>query len=559
MGKYTTGKYVVPPEIRDLKPQNVSCTVKKIKGHYYVYSLKEVPNTKHLEKPKYVSDKIIGKIEGGCFIPNEKNKQLSMFDITTRDYGEYAIALQCSLDILNQLKSVFSDFEAKQIYVLSVIYFVEGYIPASYVKDLFDQSVLSIKWPTLALSENSVHKLLKQLGLHNLLTEKFQQSLVDTSSGLTALDGHVILSCSNESDLADYGNKYQKYGSKQLNIMMAYDVEFNNPLTCRAFDGAVPDKAEVQDWFETYHFKPGTTFIVDMGFYSEDNLGLYRSNNSFFVIPVSDNTVISKMMRMSITFTGSFQYFKNDETGKNVSEPISYRESTVSELEVLAQKLEDKKAEDDYQKRLEEYNQDPEKGKKRKPRIHKAKQITHSRYPDDRVIMYRNETMHKKLAHEYLSQVGLDDKHTEEKYKELEPTFGLIILRLNSKDTAEAEYTKYKKRWRIETNYNHVRNDVDFNDLQLEDYYTIQGLSFLILIEDMIYRRFMKKMRSASSVRVSHMSKKECLHKAGHAKVIFHNDGKWHGSIVTSSVTSMLKEMGVSWEGDLDKLNKNVY
>ena len=560
MGKITTGKYSVPPEIRALKPPGIRCTVKTIHNGYYVYALKRVPNPKHPGWFKYESGKEIGKIEGGKFIPNEEEHQpLGKLDITIRDYGQYAIALACSLDILDRLETVFTHTESIQIYTLGVIYFVEGFIPASYVKDIFDQSVLSLKWPTLAISENSVHTLLKQLGLHNLQTEKFQQSLVDESSGLTALDGHVILSCSNENDMADYGNKYCKYGNKQLNVMMAYDVENNAPLTCHAFDGAVPDKVAVQKWFETYHFKPGSTFIADMGFYSEDNLGLFRSNNSYFEIPVPDNTTIAKMMKLSITFIGSFQYVKTDENGNMTSDTVLYRESTVAELEAMAQKLEDEKAEQDYKKRLAEYEQNPDNDKKRKPRMRKAKQIAHSAYPNDRVIMFRNETMHNKMAAEFLAQIGQDDNHTEEKYRELEPTFGIIILRLNSKDTPEQAYCIYKKRWRIETNYNHVRNDVDFNNLQLEDYYTTQGMSFLILIEDLIYRKFMKSLRAAPSARVSHMSKKECITKAAHAKVMLHSDGHWHGSEVTSSVRGMLSEMGVSWEADLEKLDKQIY
>ena len=560
MGKIINGKHVVPPEILALKPSSVSCTVKPISGHYYVYEIRKLANPIQPGKYKYDKSKCIGKIEGGQFVPNNEDQlRLSRLDITTRDYGEYAIALACSMDILERLESVFTLEESKQIYAMSVIYFVEGYVPANYIKDIFDQSVLSIKWPTLPISENSVHTLLKQLGLHNSQTEKFQQSLVDESSGLTALDGHVILSCSSKNDLADYGNKYCKYGNKQVNVMMAYDVENNNPLTCRAFDGAVPDKVAVKKWFETYHFKPGTTFIVDMGFYSDDNLMLYRSNNSYFIIPTPDNTTIAKMMKQSISFSGSFQYVKTNEIGSPSSDTILYRESTVLELETMAQKLEDERVDQDYQRRLAEYEQDSDKSKKRKPRKHKAKQIVHSTCCNDRVIMYRNETMHYKLSAEYLSHVGQDNIHTENSYRELEPTFGIIILRLNSDGTPEQEYCKYKKRWRIETNYNHVRNDVDFNDLQLEDYYTTQGLSFLILIEDMVYRRFMRAIRAAPSMRVNHMSKKECLHKAAHAKVILQSDGHWHGSEVTASLIAMLKEMNVSWETDLDKLDKRIF
>ena len=555
-----TGKYTVPEEVKALKPAGIDCTVKLINKCFYVYSLKCVPDSKRPGKLKKTSDVIIGKIEGGKYIPNEEEKQpLSRLDITTKDYGEYAIALACSQDVLCRLETVFTLEESRQIYALGIVYFVEGFIPASYIKDIYDQSVLSLKWPSLPISENSVHSLLEQLGLHNLKLEEFQQALVDSSSGLTALDGHVILSCSIENDLAEFGNKYIKYGNKQTNVMMAYDLKNNEPLTCKAFDGSVPDKVAVRTWFETYHFKPNTMFVVDMGFYSEDNLGLYRSNESHFIIPVPENTIISKMMLRDITFTGSFQYEKTDENGNPTSDTILFRESTVAKLEMMAQSLEDMKVELDFQQRLAEYEQDPEKDKKRKPRMHKAKQIARSAYPNDRVIMYRNETMHKKLSAEYLSQIGQDDNHTETKYRELEPMFGVILLRLNSNDTPEQGYCKYKKRWRIETNYNHIRNDADFNNLQVESYSVTQGMSFLMLIEDMIYRRFMRTLRVAPSARVRHMSKQECIRKASHAKVIRHSDGRWHGSEVTLSVVELLSDMMVSYKDDLDKLDKKIY
>ena len=115
------------------------------------------------------------------------------------------------------------------------------------------------------------------------------------------------------------------------------------------------------------------------------------------------------------------------------------------------------------------------------------------------MVMYRNETMHQKLKEEYLSQIGQDSAHTEDNYKELEPTFGVIVLRSNKDVAPEQHYCTYKKRWKIETHYHHVRNGADSNDLQMEDYYSMQGISFVLLIEGMIYRRFMNKIKSAPS------------------------------------------------------------
>ena len=555
--KATVGSCAVPAEIRALKPQGISCFVKKIRDSYYVYEHLRVPDPKRPGKLKNASGRCIGKIEGGEFVSNtQNNTAVRDLDWEAKDYGEYAAALACSSDVLDKLKKVFSVEDATRIYVLGIIYFVESYVPASYIKDVFDQSILSDKWPALPFSENSVDEFLKLLGRHSMTVEKFQQLLVYESSGYTALDGHVILSCSKENDLADYGNKYSKIGNKQLNLMVAYDVENNQPLTSKAFDGALPDKSAVSEWFEAYRFRPHTTFIVDMGFYSEDNLALYSANESYYVVPVPDNTVIAKMMKNSINFTGSFQYDKMDENGKPVSDTILYRESTVKELEELAQRAEDEKAANDYQERMQEYTADP--NGKRMPRMHKAKQISHSRYQNDKLILLRNETMHQKMKDEYLSQIGQDSTHTQERYEELEPLFGVVVLRSNKDETAEKIYSTYKKRWKIETHYQHVRNGADFNGLNTEDYYSMQGLSFILLIEGLIYRRFMDRLKSAPSAYVSHMSVKECLRKLSHAKVSLHSDKRWYGNKVTAGTNQLLTEMGVTWAEDLRKLSSHT-
>ncbi len=274
-------------------------------------------------------------------------------------------------------------------------------------------------------------------------------------------------------------------------------------------------------------------------------------------VDLKHNTVLSKMIRRSISFSGSFQYNKTDGNGNSVSDTVLYRETTVQELENLAQSIEKENAESDYQTCLREYNDHPDG--KRKPGKHKAKQIRKSCYQSDKVVMYRNETMHQKLKEEYLSQIGQDSEHTEDNYKELEPTFGVIVLRSNKDVDPEQHYCTYKKRWKIETHYQHVRNGADSNDLQMEDYYSMQGISFVLLIEGMIYRRFMNRINSAPSDYVSHMSLKECIRKLKHAKISLHSDKRWYGTKVTSSTNQLLAEMGVDWAEDLRKLSSYTF
>ena len=70
----TNGKYTVPKEIAALKPSDVNCFIKVIYAgtakHYYVYASDSIPGPGSSDKSKRSSGPVIGKIEGGQFIPN---------------------------------------------------------------------------------------------------------------------------------------------------------------------------------------------------------------------------------------------------------------------------------------------------------------------------------------------------------------------------------------------------------------------------------------------------------------------------------------------------------
>lgn len=601
-----SGRYAVPKEIDELKPSNIDCFVKVVythssttgsNKHFYVYQTAYRPDPKYPGKGKPTSGSAIGKIEGRKFVPNktylklmnpdpepeiaanhnqdegsmsgtkaeiERVKQAAVnmnldlrdIDLQIKNYGEYAAVLACTESVLHKLEEHFSDSDARMIYAMSVIYFIEQYTPASYFKDIYDQSILSNKWPTLSVSENSVGDFLHVLGSHPANLEVYSQSLIDDSSGITAIDGHVILCCSKQNDLADYGNKYKTIGNKQVNLLQAYDVDKGCSLVAKAYEGDMPDKTSVRDMLTTYDFPKKTCFLIDMGFYSEEDIGLYRDNEKHFIIPVPESTTISKAFYSNISFTDSFTYEKEDETGVVKNDTILYRSSTVKELEDLYQEILNEEAEKKNQAEIEKC-----KGTDKKPQKHYARSIKRSRFPDDPIIMYRDSDMHDKMVAEFRSQLGMDSDHTPERLEQLGPRFGIIILRTNyvgEKDIAQKTYCGYKKRWGIETHYNFVENTIHFCGLHESDYTAMQGLSFLTTTFGQIKSAFVAKMRSCSDY-TKNMSIKECLAKAGRLKLSQHKDKKWYAAVTVKKNADMMSEMGVDISLDIAKLNSHTY
>ncbi len=550
----TGGKYYVPPEIKSLRPQPQDMTtVKKIAGQYYVYSLKYVAVPDKPGKTKKTTDTIIGKIVNDKYIPNNVPRIINTVpDIL--DFGCYLLALSCSGHVLDRLNKYFQAEDALLIYLMGIIYFVNKYTPARDVAEIFSQSVLSIKYKNINTSENSISSFLCALGRHRLPGRQFEQSLIDDGSGTYAIDGHVILCCSQYNELADYGHKYPKYGNMQENFMVVFDVEQNRAMTCCAFDGSIPDKVEVKEIFDHHHFKTGSWLLIDSGFYSDNNFGLFRRDGCSFIIPVPGMTTISKIVleksRENDIYKGSFLFSRNDKNGNEVQTPVLYWETKVFDIEEIA-----------YEKKktaIEEFNAkaavDAKEGEKPKKRY--AGKLKHSEYCDDRIIICKDIQMHDKLATEYLSNIGTDTKHTMDEYKELEPLFGVILLRTNNPSvTPEMCYKKYKKRWRIETFYNHVRNGIDLNHFHESNYYVQQGISFLFVIEDCIYSEVLRKIEESQLPFLHNMSVNECRLRASRLKLSMGIDNQWHRNVIKTNLVDLFEEFGANIDDEIKLLN----
>ncbi len=547
----TQGKYTVPPEIRALKPKNVSCTVKKIDGHYYVYEHLRVEDPKRPGKKKNATGKYMGTIADGKYIPyGQESKSITDEDPDNLNYGPYGIAMACSSGLLDTLKKAFNNTkDAITIYVIAIIYFVNHYVCARDLHEVYMQSVLCKLYTMVNLSENVAGDFIKALGNHSKKRLKFEQLLIDDGSGKYNIDGHVILCCSVDNELADYGSKYQNLGNTQSNFMMIYDAEKKRGVACTAFEGGISDKTEVVDVIESHKFK-NARFRIDSGFYSEGNMKLFRQNECIFTIPVPATTTLRKTILNHLAFEGSFIHQRKDSHGKDVYSSVQYKEYTVGNLEKTAEEdavADSKKKEEDYLKSL---------GKDEKPsKRFYPKKIEKSQYGTDRVIAFKDQLMHDKLAFEYKKNIG-DGKHTEEEYEKLEPQFGVIVLRTNDlKQTPSEVYVEYKNRWGIETYYNYVKNGLDLNGLHSQDYYVQQGIGFLTLVEGQIYSEVLKRIQEAKNPYIKNMSVEECIRVAGRLKLAQHPDNTWHQNSMKGKVNDLFAYFCVDIKKTISELN----
>ena len=524
-------------------------TVKKIDGGYYVYEHLRVDDPKHPGKKKNASGAYLGRIADGQFLPHNQEEQSILVDddYDNLDYGPYALALACSSSVFDRIKLVYKNLQdATTIYVIALIYFVNHYIPARDLREIYVQSYLCKKYTLACMSENKVGEYLEKLGRHSKKKNKFEQSLIDDGSGLYNIDGHVILCCSKNNELADYGSKYCELGDTQANFMFVYDAKNKRPVASHAFDGGVPDKVAVRDTLSSHKFIKAR-FRMDSGLYMEENLGLYRDNDCIFIIPVPGTTNIKKAVLKRLSFNGSFVHERVNSHNKIEYSSVQYKIYTVEEISESVW--------EDAQEKSRQINaartanlKDGEKLKKHYPKREKYS------YPEDRIIVYKDSLMHDKLCYDYKKCIG-DGKHTEEEFNRLEPQFGVILLRTNDLvSTAEAIYNEYKDRWKIETYYNYVANGAEFGALHEENYYSQQGVSLLMVVEGCIYAEVQKKIEDAPSSYISNMSMDECIRIAGRLKLSQHSDNSWHTNSLKGKIIGLFEYFNVDPKADVAHL-----
>lgn len=452
------GRYSVPESIRAMKPKGTM--VKKIKNGYYVYSYSSTQvqitddNGNKRWKTKTTMGDCIGLItETDGFIPNEGF--VFKDTITGRNYGDYAFALHCSGETYSRLCSVFHLDDAKQIYSAAIIFFVDGFTYMTSMKDVFDISYLAIKFEKVHLGYDALHALYRNLGTRNKKVRKFENMIIEKSSKRVAIDGHVIACTSECNDLSEFGYKASKLGTEQINWLTAYDVVEGLPLLSHIYSGADPDKISVQSLFERYEFS-NTEFLVDRGFNTETDKQLMSSNGNTYIVPM-----------------------------------ISNRKDYASVIEIL--KFD--------KRRYFVFNKDSYASM-----IYYAEFV--SKDETCRYIAFQDTTRAGAERQDYIKAMTSSRKgYTEEGLVENEIYFGLFLLETNNFElTAEDVFCHYKDRWTIETYYNYVRNEADFNALYQQDYFCMQGLSFIVTVSGMIYHD-VKKIAEDSKLSVKEVMK----------------------------------------------------
>ena len=464
------GAYSVPAEIRNQKPKGTM--VKRIGDKFYVYEYSTSKIRVSLDdgtfkwKTKTKMGKCIGSItEETGYVPNIT--RINYDDITAKNYGSYAFVVSHAQSTLSLLKEVFCQSDAEQIFVVATIFFVDGFTYMKNAKGIYEMSYLSSCYPNINVGYKALRTLYENLGTRQAKPKAFEQMLIKKSSGMVAIDGHVIACTSEMNDLSEFGYKASKLGTEQVNWLTAYDVISKTPLLSQLYSGAEPDKIAVKALFDRYSFS-NTEFLVDRGFNSADDKALMSKSGNTYIVPMISTHKDYKYVLSNLKFDKSryFTYNKNSYTSM-----IYYQELSVGEVRCFA---------------------------------------------------FQDTTRASAEKQDYIKALDAGKRgYDEEGLVKSESYFGLFLLETNNYNlSAQEVFCHYKERWTIETYYNYIRNDVDFNALYQQDYFSMQGLGFIVSITGMIYHDI-KDVADRSKLRV-----KDIICEMSKLKMVYEGN-KW--------------------------------
>ena len=467
------GNYSVPEEIRAMKPKGT--IVKKIKGQYYVYSHSQ---SKDLKTGKWKTDpgKLLGKIIPGVgYTPNDKTCETQ--GVTCFDYGQYLLACKLGIEDFSLLKECFTPEEAMQIFALAVIFCVEGYVGLKAAGLIYERCLIARDYPALKFSSRRMSKLLERIGRIGK-KEEFQQKCIEKGSDVMAIDGHVIPTSSENNNLSSFGYKTKQIGSEYMNLMMAMDVKSHFPVGVHVFPGYMLDKKDFIDFSSGIGSLKGKIILLDMGFFSTENMNFITSQEGNYVIPVSENRA-------------DYKEISSPRKGR-VAQFLYHRNRKVDTVEYREMKKDNRK-----------------------------------------IVYYRNISEAEKLSSAYLLSLEQGKPgFSKENYNVMKQSFGVIVLETNLEDDAKTVYELYKTRWTIETFYDRLKNGIHFEELNLDDYATAQGVAFVMLLAGRIDARILDAAKKLKMTRKELIQLMSFLKLSDNGKISsIHNIKKLHKEI----------------------------
>ena len=381
-----------------------------------------------------VNGPTIGHIVDGKYIPIETLPPVSFCDVDLKDWANVTLCDNLFKAVLDELKSVYNDSDAKKLYCISILRVCYPGIKDCELKEAYEDCFLSEAYPDVALSRNTVGKFLNDVGKACSRIVKFMQArtaAVNMDHHLL-VDGTLKTNTSRVNSLSDFSRKARLKGSRDISILYAFDLEAMEPVCSKCFPGNMIDATAYEGFISENKITKGI-IVGDKGFPSSAAGTQFKDNPDLhYLNPLKRNAKLIQRYDM-LTFTGILESNSN----------VTYR----------------------------------------KEKCKGAKKWLYS---------FRDAVQAALEEQDWLRRAKKDGTYSAEALAEKQREAGTIVLESDCDLTPEKAYLAYADRWEIEIVMRYYKSACEFDDTRVQDDYSVIGSEFCDFLATVLTFRLLK-------------------------------------------------------------------
>lgn len=471
----------VPEEIR-MVPRPKNTVVVAYGRNKDKYAVKQRIGCRSVNGRKIPIDgPTIGHIVDGVYIEDVDLPGMAMSECDFRRWADVELCCNLSQDILADLRRFYNEDEAMRSYLMAVLRTVEPDVNDYELLDTYNDTWLSIRYPGVALSKNTVCEHINQLGRTCSRISDFMSARakgVDASHHI-GVDGTLKSNESKVNTFCDYSRKALKKGTRDISVIYAFDIETGEPVCSKAYPGNTIDISALSDFIETNHVDRGI-IIADKGFsYSAAKKAFDSRPDLHFLIP----------LKRDARCIGTYMMHEYN--------------SNVPGFKGLAS---------------------------RKERMHEGRFL----------YSFRDA---RRASEEESAWIAKHDDYDPQELNGLRKEFGSIVFMSDVDMEPEAAYKAYEERWDIEVMFRFYKDILMFDQTKVHDDWSVVGTEFINFLSVVMTHRLRKafdKVPLLKGVPYGHSMK-----KLRRASMVRDGQGQWLIRRITDNDRRILTDLGL--------------
>ena len=389
--------------------------------------------------PRPVNGPVIGHIIDGKFVPRQSAASLAEDGPDYLSYGAAALLHDELRGLDDELFKVYDVKDACMILALALLRIEHKGIKISRCRQHYEKSFISVFYPGLPLSENTISKFLNLLGqdagkMNAFITARLAAVCRDHH---IIIDGTLKQNTSIVNDLSAFSRKARVKGCKEISVRYAYDLEAQEPLCAQVYPGNMIDARAYSSFVSENKIERGV-LITDKGFPPKAIEGLLRKHE-----------------------------------GLHFLTPLKRSDKKIAENAML-----------DFEDCL--------RGIDKRIRCKKVK-MGNGRF----LYSFRDSWKAQAEDNSFMDRQRRSDSYDKKNYDEHCGSYGTIVFESDLDMTCAEVYACYEQRWQLEMFFDVYKNSLDFGVTRVQSDYSVRGSEFVDLIASILTSRIVKRMSKA--------------------------------------------------------------